>query len=168
MAGRPKIKLELTRSDKILEIMGGGLIFAIWILLGVSYSNLPESIPMHYNAAGEADAFGSKSSILGLPLVATALFIGLSILNQYPHTFNYPDKITEENARYQYRNSTRMLRCLKLVILIIFGMATYLTIRSAHQDTPQLGKWFLPLTLGLIFIPVIYFLIRAYRGDPKN
>ncbi|MGB6083348.1 DUF1648 domain-containing protein [Moheibacter sp.] len=168
MAGRPKIKLELTRSDKILEIMGGGLIFAIWVLVLVSYPSLPESIPTHYNGTGEADAFGSKSSILGLPLVATALFIGLSILNQYPHTFNYPDKIIEENARYQYRNSTRMLRCLKLVILIIFGMATYLTIRNAHQETAQIGKWFLPLTLGLIFIPVICFLIRAYRGDSKN
>ena len=168
MAGRPKIKLELTRSDKILEIMGGGLIFAIWILALVSYPSLPENIPMHYNAAGEADAFGDKSSILGLPFVATALFIGLSILNKQTHTFNYPDKITEKNAEYQYRNSTKMLRFLKLVIVIIFGMATYLTIRSAHQDTPQLGKWFLPLTLGLIFIPVIYFLIRAYRGDSKN
>ena len=168
MAGRPKIKLEHTRSDKILEIIGGVLIFAIWVLVLVSYPSLPESIPTHYNGTGEADAFGSKSSIFGLPIVATVLFIGLSILNRHPHTFNYPSEITEKNARYQYQNSTRMLRYLKLVIVIIFGMATYLTIRSAHQETANLGNWFLPLTLGLIFIPVLYFLIRAYRGDSKN
>jgi hypothetical protein len=36
--------------------------------------------------------------VLALPIVATVLFLGLSILNQYPHVFNYPTEMEEGDA----------------------------------------------------------------------
>jgi len=112
MEARPKIKLELTTADTTIEIVGWFLIVAVWGLTITNYSNLPDTIPIHYNGAGQADGFGGKATILTLPLIATILFIGVTILNKFPHVFNYPTNITQDNAFRQYTNATRLIRYL--------------------------------------------------------
>jgi len=159
MGERPKLKLELTKIDKTVEITGWILICAVWTLVINTYKILPDIIPTHYNGAGLADGFGDKSMIFTLPLVATVLFVGLTILNKFPHIFNYLGDITKDNALRQYTNATRLIRYLKVIIVVIFGLISYQTINHANGQTEGLGLWFLPLTLGLIFIPTIYFLI---------
>ena len=47
MGDRPKIKLGLTNTDKIIEFIGWILLIGTWILAILSFSNLPESIPTH-------------------------------------------------------------------------------------------------------------------------
>jgi uncharacterized membrane protein len=163
MKERPRLNLELTQADKSVEIIGWLLIFAIWGLTILSYQNLPDIIPTHYNVAGVADGFGDKWMILTLPLVATVLFVVLTILNKFPHIFNYPTEITADNALRQYTNATRLVRYLKVIIALIFGLIAFQTIRHANGQTDGLGVWFLPLTMGLIFIPVIYFLIKSIK-----
>ena len=163
MNERPKIKLELTTTDKILEIVGWFLVIAIWGLTIANYSNLPETIPIHYNGAGQADGFGGKANILTLLLIATVLFVGLTLLNKFPHIFNYPANITQDNALRQYTNATRLIRYLKLIIVFIFGLIAFKTIQNANGNADGLGVWFLPLTLGLIFIPLIYFVLKSFK-----
>ncbi len=55
---RPKIKVELTATDKLLEYIGWALLVAVWVLTLVNFSHLPEIIPTHYNATGQTDGFG--------------------------------------------------------------------------------------------------------------
>lgn len=163
MNERPKIKLALTVIDKAFEILGWVSTLAIWVLIITSYKNLPDTIPIHYNGAGQANGFGGKGNILALSLVATILFIGLTILNKFPHIFNYPINITTDNALRQYTNATRMVRYLKFIIVSIFGVIVLQTIRSVNGQTSGLGVWFRPLTLGLIFIPLIYFVAKSFK-----
>ena len=167
MQERPKLKLELTQADKTVEIIGWLLIFAVWGLTVINYLSLPDIIPTHYNGAGVADGFGDKWMILTLPLVATVLFVGLTILNKFPHIFNYPTEITADNALRQYTNATRLIRYLKVIIVVIFGLIAFQTIRHANGQTEGLGLWFLPMTLGLIFIPLIYFVIKSFKTTKK-
>jgi len=98
-----------------------------------------------------------------LPLIATVLFVGLTFLNKFPHIFNYPTNITPHNALRQYTNATRMIRYLKLVIVVIFGLIAFKTIQNGNGEANGLGIWVLPLTLGLIFIPLIYFVIKSFK-----
>jgi uncharacterized membrane protein len=163
MKERPRLNLELTQADKSVEIIGWLLIFAIWGLTILNYQSLPDIIPIHYNVAGVADGFGDKWMIFTLPIVATVLFVGLTILNKFPHIFNYPTAITADNALRQYTNVTRLIRYLKVIIVVIFGLITFLTIRHANGQTDGLGIWFLPLTMGLIFMPLIYFSIKSIK-----
>lgn len=164
MGERPKLKLELTKIDKAVEIMGWLLICADWTLVINTYKSLPNIIPTHYNGAGLADGFGDKSMIFTLPLVATVLFVGLTILNRFPHIFNYPTDITANNALRQYTNATRLIRYLKVIFVVIFGLISYQTIKHEDGQTGGLGVWFLPLTLGLIFIPITYFIIKLSQS----
>lgn len=160
---RPRIQIELMVIDKAVEIIGGVALLTIWVLVISNYSSLPETIPTHYNGVGNADGFGNKTNILILPLIASILFVGITIINKFPYIFNYPTQITLENALRQYTNATRMLRFMKLIFVILFGLFTFKTIQGANGQSFGHGVWFLPLTLGLIFIPLTYFIIKSFR-----
>lgn len=163
MEARPKIKLVLTTADKIVEIIGWLTLVILWNVTLWSYSNLPDTIPIHYNIAGQVDNYGSKVTIFILPIMGTILFIGMTILNMYPHIFNYPTKITIDNAARQYSNATRMFRYLKFTILLIFSFIVFKTLQITKGESQGLEVWFLPITLGLIFIPITIFLIKSFR-----
>lgn len=137
MNERPKIKLGLTTTDKIFEILGWTSVLAIWVLTITNYTSLPDTIPIHYNGAGQADGFGGKVNILTLPLIATVLFVGLTILNKFPHIFNYPTNITADNALRQYTSATRLIRYLKFIIVVIFGLISIQTIRNVNGQTSE-------------------------------
>ncbi|MEY3643421.1 MAG: hypothetical protein RLZZ207_115 [Bacteroidota bacterium] len=161
--GRPKIKLIPTTADKLVEALGWLILLALWGWTITHYSSLPDTIPTHFNATGEADGFGSKVSLIALPVIATLLFIGLTVLNRYPQSFNYPTTITKDNALQQYTLATKMLRYLKLVLVLVFGGIEIMTIQNATGKAAGLGTWFLPLTLVLVFLPLIYFLIKSVQ-----
>lgn len=163
MRERPKLKLGLSKADKAVEMTGWLFLVAVWGLVITNYGSLPDTIPVHYNGAGVADGFGDKWMIWTLPIVSAILFVGLTILNRFPHIFNYPVHITAENAWSQYTHATRLIRYLKLIVVVIFGLISYQTIRHANGQTEGLGSLFLPLTMGLIFVPVIYFLIKSSK-----
>ncbi len=162
---RPKITLIPTNADKLVELLGWLILLALCTLTINHYSALPDTIPTHFNAAGEADGFGSKVSIIALPVIASVLFIGLTLLNRYPHSFNYPTAITQDNALRQYTLATRMLRYLKLVLLLVFGGIEFMTIQNATGKAAGLGVWFLPLTLVLVFLPLIYFVVNSFKSN---
>lgn len=164
MESRPKIKADLTTLDRLIEVAGWLALSLIWIITLFYYRNLPETIPTHFNAAGVADDFGPKITLFLLPSIGTILFIGMTILNRYPHVFNYPVKITPENALKQYTMATRLVRVLKLAVLVIFTTITWMTSFSAINQTGELGIWFLPGMMVIIFVPLGYYLVHAFRN----
>lgn len=147
----------------MVEVCALLMLLLLWGLTWYYYPSLPETIPTHFNAKGDADGFGRKATILMLPAVATVLFAGMTILNRYPHVFNYPVKITEANALQQYSIATGMIRWLKLVIMLVFTLIVIRT-HAAASDGSGIGRWFLPVTLLLIFVPVIFSLVRIFRA----
>ena len=81
----------------------------------------------------------------------------------FPEIFNYPVKITADNAPAQYRNIMRMMRYLKMILAAIFGFILYKKILIAQGVKDGLGNWFLPIALGLLFIPLVYFIVNSFR-----
>ncbi|MBK9982144.1 MAG: hypothetical protein IPP15_06905 [Saprospiraceae bacterium] len=85
-------------------------------------------------------------------------------LDRHPHIFNFPVKITSENTLYQYTNATRMLRCLKLIIAFVFGLAVLMIYQAASGKTEKIGFWLMLAVLGVILLPMGYFIIKAMKG----
>ena len=163
MEERPKITIMLTLLDKILELFGLLSLALLWALTLINYAKLPDTIAVHFNAAGLPDSFGSKVTLLILPILGTIIFLGLTVLNRFPYLFNYPTKITTENAESQYRSAVRLIRYLKFALVLVFTFIVFKTIQTAEGKSDGLGIWFLPLTLGIIFVPLIFFIIKAFQ-----
>ncbi|NME72704.1 DUF1648 domain-containing protein [Flammeovirga aprica] len=157
MKKQPKIKLTLSLKDKTIELVCIAILLITWLIPLIVYNDLPDEIAIHFNSKGIPDNYGHKSTLFGLPIFATFLFILLTILNKYPHTFNYPTEITEDNAFKQYTLSTRFMRFVKLSILIVFLVIVY---KSVELNPEGLGTFFLPFVLLITFMPIIiYFLV---------
>ncbi|MFM1745501.1 MAG: hypothetical protein RLZZ630_1438 [Bacteroidota bacterium] len=163
MIRRAHVKPEITRFDTVLEFAGWAVFILLWIFVGTNYSSLPDTVPTHFNAAIEPDGYGARSSILVLCSIGSLLFIGMSILNRYPDKFNYPVKITEENAVRQYGNLTRMVRWLKTLVLAEFGSLAFYTIQISKGGVGGFSRMLIPLFLVAVLIAAIYHLLRAYR-----
>src|SRR5690349_21517945 len=114
MNTRPRIKINLNRFDKRLEMAGLILLALMWGLAIINYLRSPETVPIHFDSSGNPNGYGSKLTLLFLPLIPTILYLGLTQLNKYPHVFNYMTQITAENAERQYTIATRMIRILKV------------------------------------------------------
>ena len=57
----------------------------------------------------------------------------------------------------------RMMRVLKLVIVLLFGLIIFKTIENVNGNADGLGTWFLPFTIGLFISLTIYFLIISMK-----
>ena len=165
METRPKINVSLSPLDKILESTGKLLFIIIWGLTLFVFFKLPTIIPTHFNASGKPDGFGNKLTILILPIIATLLYLVLTKLNQNPHTFNYINSITEDNAEKQYTIATRMLRVLKIALLIIFSHIILFTYLTSSGVSNGLGVGFLPFTLGIVLIHIIFYFGQSIKKN---
>ena len=150
-------------ADKWLEGLAWTTLVILWFWTIWNYTNLPETIPTHFSAGGEPDAYGSKSTIFTLPIIASLLFLLLSVIARFPHKFNYSVKITPKNAAAQYANAARMMRVMKFSITLISLLIAIQTVRTATGKAEGLGWWFVLVVLGSIVGPLIYFLNRSYR-----
>jgi uncharacterized membrane protein len=163
MEQRPKIKLKLSKIDLALEWFGWILLMCFWGFTALKYKSLPEIIPTHFNATGIADGFGEKWNIITLPGIASVLFIGLTVLNQFPHLFNYLTEITEVNAEKEYTKATKLIRNLKIMLVFIFFLIAYKTIKNSLNQSNEIEIWFTPLVILLIFIPLLSFALQYFK-----
>jgi uncharacterized membrane protein len=129
----------------------------------LSYNHLPDTIPRHYNFVGQPDGYSGKSIIFILPALTIVIYLLMTIGPRFPHIFNYPFQLTDENAERQYRNMTFMIRTLKIIIIVIFGYLTYATIQNGLGKMQGLGTWFTPVTLLLLLGTVVYFTYKGFR-----
>lgn len=163
MTKRPRHKIILDKKDKIGEILTLLILLIHWILVITYYPQLENEIPIHFNALGEVDRVGAKSSFIFLPILASLLYLGLSWLGRFPHLFNFPREVTEANALVQYTNASKMLRYVKLIMQLIFGSISYTTISIALGHSDGMNVWFLPTAMGVLFVPIIIFIVRSIR-----
>jgi uncharacterized membrane protein len=149
---KPKIKIILTKSDKMMEVIALLILITLWIYVIYNYNSLPEIINTHFNAAGKVDGRGEKYYIFGLPGVATFMYTLLTFAASKPHLHNYNEVITLENAEEEYTRSSKVMRILKVIVLCIFGYACWQTIGN-HEISP----WFMPIVILSVFVPIVYY-----------
>ncbi|WP_282935299.1 DUF1648 domain-containing protein [Paenibacillus sp. RC67] len=164
MENRPVISIAKTTLEKFHNIVSILVLLGTFVYLFSIFSELPEKIPSHFNALGEADRWGGKSSLLLLPSIGVILFVGLTILRKYPQLFNYPREVTPDNAVRQYSNALLLLSWLKFEIMILFSYIEWSMIRSAGGAMNSLGIWFLPVVLIIVLGSVIIFAVRSFRA----
>lgn len=165
---RPAIQIELEPVDKILEFVALAGLLAMTVHSVASYGHLPERIPVHFNAAGEADGFGGKAMIWLLPAIGLASWLLMTLTSRYPQKFNYTVKITAENAHQQYEAAVRMVRMLKAAMMVLFAYINYGMIQVAFGKMEGLGVFFLPIFLLVVFLPIGYYWWKSSQKTDRD
>ena len=150
-------------TDYLVEVLGGLGLIALIVLPIYYFGDLPEQIPKHYNASGQPDSFGSRGSIWVLPVIGIVIYTGLSILNRFPHVFNYPVRVTRDNAARLYTIATSTMRAIKVIIVWSFAFINFRTIEIALGMETGLGKIFLPVFVGSAIVLTVVMVLRMVR-----
>ena len=153
---RPRIKVSFETVDIIIEFISVTLLILMWSYCITNFNELPDTIATHFNAAGEPDGFGSKHTVWIIPIIATVMYIGLFILNKYPHIHNYMVNITEENALKNYKFSTRVTRIVNFLCVVLMAYITYIIVESAFGRPFNFATWFVPVVIVFsIALPIV-------------
>ena len=165
MKTRPKTRPPKKFWDKILESIAiMGLLIGIYLAIQ-AWSNLPTTIPIHFDAAGNADGFGPKGMIWLLPAIGVVMVPAMLFLRRFPWLSNVPFEITEENAAYQYGLIVRLLSLLACFVSLLFLLLVYDTLTIAFGGSSLLGWLFMPIFLTGIMGPIIWYFIATLRGQ---
>ncbi len=140
-----------------------GVLFGI-ILILQAWSSLPATIPIHFDAVGNPDGYGSKGMIWLLPAISVVMIPAMLFLRRFPWLSNVPIEITEENALHQYSLINRLLSLLACFVSLLFLTLVYDTISIAGGGSSLLGWIFMPIFLGSITVPIIWYFIAALKG----
>jgi len=158
MNQRPVLKITPTPIDRCLDGMNILILLAFVGVTAFYYNQLPETIPTHFNAAGEPDAYGDKAALFLLVGIGVFVFALLRYFQNKPHLYNYPTEITEENAAVYYTKAMRMMRVLNLTTLIILFYLQFQTIQTAVGNAEGLGTYFIVIVILAGFLPLLFLL----------
>lgn len=161
---RPRIALEMTPLAWLAEAVALLLLILNLVLPLAYWSSLPERIPTHFGADGQPDGWSGKGFMLVLPAVFVLIYLVLSVLQRFPHAYNYVVKITPENAARQYRLAVGLIRSLKLFIGLMFGYITFQTIQVALDHAEGLGAAFLIVMLLGMFGTIGVYIALSLRS----
>lgn len=159
---KPRLTLKRTAFEKIADTAALFLFIGSIGYLIQQWSLLPDKVPAHYNALGEVDRWGAKGELLILPIIGAIMWIGMTVLEKYPHLHNYMN-LNEDNAAFQYKNSQLLLNLLKNQIALLFSFLLVNSIRTANGFESWMGLWFLSGVLIVIFGTIGFFIWRSFR-----
>lgn len=145
--------------NRILNILCLIVLIGITIYLIIRWNAMPKLIPTHYDFAGNVDSYGSKGSVLMMPIMSWVLYILITVLEMFPALWNTGVKVTEENKFRVYAILRLMLDIIKFIMVVSFA---YTTICSV--EFMPLGAWFTFVEVGTIFLTIILCLVKLYKA----
>ncbi len=148
-----------TTFSKITNLISLLSFVGIVLYVIITWKNIPDMIPGHYNIAGEIDKYSSKNSIWILIVVQILLFTMMSVLERFPNIWNIGVQITEENRERVYTNLRNMQTYLKMMIMIYFSYMTFQSIAGERLNSISVFTF-----LILIFGGMAIFLIKIFKN----
>jgi uncharacterized membrane protein len=117
------------------------VMFGLMIVFGLYfYSKLPDVIPVHWNFAGEADNFGSKTTHL---IMMSLIVLGMMLL------FKFLPKLDPKKAQYE-----KFDEVYELIQLLIVGFMSYVYLITilAGIDAKVNVSYAVMVGMGAMFI----------------
>ncbi|PQP80776.1 hypothetical protein C0Q44_26485 [Paenibacillus sp. PCH8] len=103
--------------------------------------------------------------VVWIPLIiGLILWIGLSTLEKYPHTYNYLN-LNLDNAERQYTNARIMVNVMKAEITLFFMYISWIIIQFSSEKENVMNHSWLPIVIFIIvlFSSIGFFIYRSLK-----
>ncbi len=148
-----------TKLGLVLQIVCVLCLAGTTLFLVVGWNKIPSEVPSHYNGAREVDAVSGKGSLIFLHVINCLMFLGITAVEQFPQAWNVGVKVTARNRERVYRSVYHLVVSTKLSMVLIFSFITIWSVRGENFPV-----WFTPVSLGLPFGLIAFFLIQLWRA----
>lgn len=93
----------------------------VWVL--VRYPSMPDTVPVHFAAGGEADEWGSRATVLWLFLIMLVCIVPIHWASSRPDArwVNYPKTVTGDNAQAMYRVCEQLLVWTNVSVVVLYA-----------------------------------------------
>ncbi|MGG4268510.1 hypothetical protein [Peribacillus simplex] len=88
MPNRLNVKTQRTLFEKCFDLLSVISIIVIFLFIYLKWSSLLNNIPMRFDSDGGVSQWGSKKSILELPVFGVLAWIVFSLFEKFPHNIN--------------------------------------------------------------------------------
>lgn len=123
----------------IMDIISAALMIGMIVCTFAAWKNAPDIIAIHYNFNGEADGYGSKSSIFLLLFIGFICYAGILILSKYPHIYNYCIEINESNKEKQFSMAQTFMKILNAEQTAIFFYIQFNILMSIFTERESIS-----------------------------
>lgn len=131
--------------DKILKRIVWLFVIAPAVYLAIIWNSVPATVPLHANLNGEVDRYGSKTELITVIAILTAVNVLVYLL--LPQVYKIDPK------RYAAENKNRLYRIAFAVSVFIAAVTCLLIFSSVHQDI-EFATRFIPAGAGLMIAVV--------------
>jgi uncharacterized membrane protein len=154
-----------------LEAVALILLLTVWgvtsyALLG--RDPLPPQIPTHFDLAGKPDAWGMSTMLWVLPIVATVIYLLMTVVALFPSSFNFPMRTSAATRPQLEGIALNMIASLKAEVVLLFTWIQVQTIRFAHTGHAKLPQWILPVALVVVFGTIAWHIAAMRRAGRVN
>lgn len=146
----------------ITDVLCFLMILGYVMYLVVTWGNLPERVPIHFNAHGIPDRYGKKGSLLLEPILGLMILALLMFCQRFPQWWNYPVEVTEENREHIFEIASKMISVIKLLSI---GVCLYAGISGNLGTAPMWPVWIL---ITGIFVTLILGIRVIYKAGKET
>ena len=147
---RDRKKKPIPLSDRLLELVAAAMAVCLLVLTGVLYSKAPDTVPSHFNFAGEIDGWSGKEVYWIMAAVFVVMMVICASAAYNRKLVNLPIRLKPTVFYRQIGLISRMCRLMTLVSGVLW--LTVLLAMSA--DTVGL-----PLEVAISFVPMAVILM---------
>lgn len=148
--------------DAISIVVLGFMAWITWSALG-GPNRLTGPVPTHYDAAGNVNGWGSPATLLLLPVVAVALYLGITVVSRFPASFNFPVRVLPSARTAAEAITLNMIAWIKAELMCLFATLQSAMITSARGGRVGLPPLLMPAFLALIFATVGWHFVQILR-----
>ena len=147
--------------QRIAGILSPVILVGTILFIAVRWRYLPEQIPTHYNFAGEIDGYGSRWTLLLMPVIGLVTDLVVAVTGRFPQSWNAGVKITVFNRVRVYRILRDFLAETRLGCAVLFAfLSVWIALTPEHMS----GWVMTAVTFAALLVPVVRYFIRVMRA----
>ena len=150
-------KLHIGKYAFVLDIANVIVLLLLFSIAGYYYGQLPEDIPIRFDAKGTPIAHRSKATLFAFPLLALVISVVLFLIRRQPDMINYPVEVTDDNEMALYQESSQLLSGIMLVTNVLILYSCWNIVQIALGDSAGLPPSFL-------WIPILLIALLGYNA----
>ena len=145
--------------DRIADVLAVLILLAATIFVLISWKDMPELIPSHYDFKGQVDAYGGRGILIFTMVMGWVLVLSMVVISWFPSIWNTGVERTPANAAVVNRIIKDMLNVLEVGMAILFSYMMIVPVMGT-----AMGIWFMPVFLITIFGTIIVTVVRLIRN----
>lgn len=156
----------LDRQRWLLDLTSISSLSLAFVNVLSNWSALPSRVPVHFDARGLPDRFGTKAVLLALPLAATVLLGAMWRARRLVHRDPLV-RVTRENAARVYAASRTLLAAMAAVFALLFASVTVSALYVSLGLEPTLSWWLVPLFVASFAVALAASCFRVRRAGER-